>query len=888
MENCNDIDEPIESHDGILSSLPSSIGLARRRNFPNLSLNIKKNSSPKTSVSKKESLCSNRSSSSTSSPIESSNKRKSNLRSDLGDENINDSITNSTRFMFKKWKHNASKSIIERKISQKLSSEITLPDRTKKLSTDSTKTRMEEDLEKMKEIVRNKQKTEQLVSRILPREVFKQLSEGTSVEPKPYENVTIYFSDIVGFTDLASEMNPLEVAKFLHEVYTCFDAVIKHCDVYKVETIGDAYMVVSGLPRPTEKHAGNIASMALNLLSQSKNFNIGKFRKQKTNETLQIRIGMHSGPVAAGVVGHSMPRYCLFGDTVNMASRMESNGEAGKIHISSQCNRELSIIGGYNTVERGWIDVKGKGVVQTFWLKGTMGSETIQPKTPDATIRRGTIFQASDSLIENSVYLTNESSDDRHEDYNQLDQDSGYSASSSPISTTVDDYPRFSITSLESIKARHREDTMVVNNMEYVISDHEKNSKDLQKYEKYRQKAKLYKYLVGGIIFIVFASVAAVALSIVSTKDPCQDFVCENGGTCEVKIVQPHCVCPPTFEGDRCQEKLCHQCLEQGIFIVGGYSIFNANEPEFIDPFTNSRQCMNETSLKPFPSPNGRIGMVSAYLGNGNSVFCGGKDNLNSTVFKDCYRYSFIKKEWVKLNEALDNATYNGASILLQNDSIWWVTGGFVDNGGPPGPTIITSMFEIEDGNIKKINKTKSPKLPYYKDRHCMARIDSNHVFLAAGSNKKAYIYNEINEQFIELPDMIDWRHSPACTTVTTQNTSLLMVVGGDDERNIVSSDSSGEIYDLSHCNENLSTCSGSWTKNSNMLSDIGGFQYGSYVNYNDSKGLVMIGGISANSSRSFTNFNKRKGDFEKLQPKMKHSRYGHSSVIIPDGDINC
>ena len=149
------------------------------------------------------------------------------------------------------------------------------------------------------------------------------------------------------------------MAKFLHEVYTCFDAIIKHYDVYKVETIGDAYMVVSGLPRPTDKHAGNVASMALNLLSQSEKFHIGKFRKQKTNETLQIRIGMHSGPVAAGVVGHAMPRYCLFGDTVNMASRMESNGEAGKIHISSQCNRELSIIGGYNTEERGWIDVKG-------------------------------------------------------------------------------------------------------------------------------------------------------------------------------------------------------------------------------------------------------------------------------------------------------------------------------------------------------------------------------------------------------------------------------------------------------------------------------------------------------------------------------------------------
>ena len=118
-------------------------------------------------------------------------------------------------------------------------------------------------------------------------------------------------------------------------------------------------MVVSGLPNPTDQHAGNIASMALHLLSEAAEFNVGGFRKEKTDETLQIRIGMHSGPVAAGVVGKSMPRYCLFGDTVNMASRMESNGVPCRIHISAQCNQELEQLGGYITEERGWIDVKG-------------------------------------------------------------------------------------------------------------------------------------------------------------------------------------------------------------------------------------------------------------------------------------------------------------------------------------------------------------------------------------------------------------------------------------------------------------------------------------------------------------------------------------------------
>ena len=136
--------------------------------------------------------------------------------------------------------------------------------------------------------------------------------------------MTIYFSDIVGFTALSASSTPLQVVSLLNHLYTWFDSIIVNYDVYKVETIGDAYMVVSGLPiRTTDKHAAEIASFALHLLNAIQKFET----PYKPFEKIKLRIGIHSGPCVAGVIGSKMPRYCLFGDTVNTASRMESTGE---------------------------------------------------------------------------------------------------------------------------------------------------------------------------------------------------------------------------------------------------------------------------------------------------------------------------------------------------------------------------------------------------------------------------------------------------------------------------------------------------------------------------------------------------------------------------------
>ncbi|XP_054619251.1 atrial natriuretic peptide receptor 1-like isoform X3 [Dunckerocampus dactyliophorus] len=205
---------------------------------------------------------------------------------------------------------------------------------------DNLLSRMEQYANNLEELVEErtqayheeKHKADTLLYQILPHSVAEKLKGGESVEAETFQSVTIFFSDIVGFTTLSAHSTPLQVVTLLNDLYTCFDAIIDNFDVYKVETIGDAYMVVSGLPvRNGKMHAREVSRMSLALLEAVKNFTI---RHQPDQPLLRLRIGIHSGPVCAGVVGLKMPRYCLFGDTVNTASRMESSGEALKIHVS--------------------------------------------------------------------------------------------------------------------------------------------------------------------------------------------------------------------------------------------------------------------------------------------------------------------------------------------------------------------------------------------------------------------------------------------------------------------------------------------------------------------------------------------------------------------------
>ena len=224
--------------------------------------------------------------------------------------------------------------------------------------------------ETKKKLEEEKTRSESLLHQMLPMQVADQLKEGKSVRAERFANVTILFSDIKHFVKMVGNAEPMQVVKMLNELYVKFDQCSARHKVYKVETIGDAYMVVGGLPKPIKNHAEEVAKLALDMLRSSNTVRAIVSESERSDQTVEIRIGMHSGPVVAGVVGKKMPRYCLFGQTVNIASRCESNGEPKRIHITEEVYRELENNANFLMEKRGPIEFKGLEEGKTcYWLE---------------------------------------------------------------------------------------------------------------------------------------------------------------------------------------------------------------------------------------------------------------------------------------------------------------------------------------------------------------------------------------------------------------------------------------------------------------------------------------------------------------------------------------
>ncbi|MES2559504.1 MAG: adenylate/guanylate cyclase domain-containing protein [Bacteroidota bacterium] len=210
--------------------------------------------------------------------------------------------------------------------------------------------------ERTVELKNEKQKSDALLLNILPEGVAEELKNKGYAEAKQYNHVTVLFTDMVNFTGISEQMTPRELVAEIHQNFTAFDTIIEKHGLEKIKTIGDAYLAVSGLPIEHHNHAQRVAAAALDI-QQYMAQNNGKF---------QIRIGLHSGPVVAGIVGVKKYAFDIWGDTVNMAARMEQNSEAGKINISA-ATYEL-IKDDFTCEYRGKINAKNKGEVDMYFV----------------------------------------------------------------------------------------------------------------------------------------------------------------------------------------------------------------------------------------------------------------------------------------------------------------------------------------------------------------------------------------------------------------------------------------------------------------------------------------------------------------------------------------
>ncbi|MBD1911432.1 adenylate/guanylate cyclase domain-containing protein [Leptolyngbya sp. FACHB-16] len=230
-----------------------------------------------------------------------------------------------------------------------------------------------------KRLEQEQKKSEKLLLNILPRPVAHRLKESQQAIADGFAEVSVLFADIVGFTQLSTTMPPQQLVGLLNEIFSTFDELAERHGLEKIKTIGDAYMVVGGLPTPRADHAEAIVAMAIDMQKAIATFN------QKNKQSVQIRIGINSGPVVAGVIGIKKFIYDLWGDTVNTASRMEAYGVPGGIHITDSTYQRIKHK--YQAESQGIMPIKGKGDMETYLIVGP-NSDVKIPTTSARRVQR--------------------------------------------------------------------------------------------------------------------------------------------------------------------------------------------------------------------------------------------------------------------------------------------------------------------------------------------------------------------------------------------------------------------------------------------------------------------------------------------------------------------
>lgn len=214
----------------------------------------------------------------------------------------------------------------------------------------------------MQELDQERARSQALLLNILPQAIIDRLGDGETTIADRYDSVTVLFSDLVGFTSISSDLEPQLLVSELNSLFSAFDALCERTEVEKIKTIGDAYLAVGGLPGTRMDHATAVAELAIGMLEAVARLNRSSDRDWK------IRIGVHSGPVVAGVIGTRKFVYDVWGDTVNVASRLESSAEPNQIHVSEPVVEALR--GSFDLEPRGTVDLKGKGDTETYFLRG--------------------------------------------------------------------------------------------------------------------------------------------------------------------------------------------------------------------------------------------------------------------------------------------------------------------------------------------------------------------------------------------------------------------------------------------------------------------------------------------------------------------------------------